>query len=279
METETLTAEQERQKSLEELEKLRPLDDDLMRELFRNCKELVQLVLRIITDKTDLVVKEVHTQYDMHRLAGARSLCLDVIAEDSEGKIFNLEIQRSDDGAHAVRVRYHSSSLDVEYLKAGAKFSDLPITFVIFITENDVWKQGKPVYHFKWYDTENNIVLDDGAHILYVNGAYNKEGDNSDIAKLTHDFRCSNAEDMQIGLLAERTKYFKQTPEGVTYMCKIIEDRVNETAKRAEHNKAVDTAIKMIIKGLIPLEDIAEYNNLSLDEVKSLAEKHKPATA
>lgn len=269
----------ERQRSLAEIERLRPLDDDLMRELFRNCKELAELVLRIITEKPDLAVMEVHTQYDLKRLAGARSICLDVLATDSEGQIYNLEIQRSDTGAHAARARYHSSAIDVEHLKKGQDFTKLPITYVIFITEDDVWGKGECAYHFEWYSKKSELYLNDGAHIIYVNGAYNKEGDTSDLARLMHDFRCTKSEDMNFGLLAERTKYFKETPEGVSYMCKIIEDRVNETAKKAKYEQSVSIAVRMISKGLLSFEDIAEYSSLTIDEVKALAEKTKPVTA
>lgn len=273
------TAEQLRQDNLDRIARYRPLDDDFMRELFRNNIPLSELVLRIITGKYDLKITSQETQYDMKRLAGARSICLDVLATDDNGEKYNIEIQRSDACAYAKRARYHSSSLDIEYLNAGDDFSLLPITYVIFITENDVRGEGRPVYDFERRDTGNGKPLNDGAHIIYVNGAYNNEADNSDIAKLMHDFRCSKAEDMQIGLLAERTKYFKETPEGVSYMCKLNEDMCNEAAKAARYEQAVETAVKLIKKGLMTLEDIAECSNLSLDEVKALAEKHKPATA
>lgn len=72
------TPEQVRQESLEQLKGLRPIDDIFMREMFRNNIELTQYTLRLITEITDLVVTEVHTQYDLHRLASSRSLIIDV---------------------------------------------------------------------------------------------------------------------------------------------------------------------------------------------------------
>ena len=50
------------------------------------------------------------------------------------GKKINLEVQRADAGATSKRARYHSSSLDVEFLKTKDDFSMLPETYVIFIT-------------------------------------------------------------------------------------------------------------------------------------------------
>lgn len=45
----------------------------------------------------------------------------------------------------------------------------------------------------------------------YENGAY--QGD-SDIGKLMHDFRCTDASDMNFVLLAGRTRYLKENPKG-----------------------------------------------------------------
>ena len=47
----------------------------------------------------------------------------------------------------------------------------------------------------------------DGEHILYVNGEY--RGD-SDIGKLMHDFNCTDADDMNFKLMADRTRYLKE---------------------------------------------------------------------
>jgi hypothetical protein len=67
------------------LKNLRPIDDAFFREIFRNNKPLTEYVLRLFLNKPDLVVIEQETQYDLKRLLGARSLCLDVKATDSTG--------------------------------------------------------------------------------------------------------------------------------------------------------------------------------------------------
>lgn len=74
-ETEQKRKERERQEDLQRLRGFRPIDDDFMRCLFKNNIPLAELVLRIITDKQDLVITDSQTQKDMKRLAGARSVC------------------------------------------------------------------------------------------------------------------------------------------------------------------------------------------------------------
>ena len=141
-----LTPEEERQQNLEQLAKYRPLDDDFMRELFRNNLELAQYVLRIIIGKPDLKLTKEETQYDLQHLFGERSICLDVFGVDDENQQYDIEVQRQDKGASPQRARYHSSAMDVDNLREKQQFEKLPNTYVIFITENDFFGKGKAVY-------------------------------------------------------------------------------------------------------------------------------------
>lgn len=266
-----LTPEQQLQESLIQLKNYRPLDDDFMRELFRNSWNLTELVLRIITGIKDLTLIRQETQYDLKRLAGAKAVCLDVYGTDSHGRWYDLEVQRADDGARPERARYHSSAMDIEALPKGREFEELPITYVIFITENDVFGGNKAVYEIE-RSVKNyyHMPFADGSHILYVNGAY--AGDD-DIGKLMHDFRCTNADDMHYELMARATRYYKETPEGVSYMCKVMEERIKENVEIAEYNYSLKTAERMLAKGTYTLEEIAEVTALSLEEVQQLADE------
>lgn len=84
-----LTAtEQQHQEDLQRLRDLRPIDDDFMRCLFKDNIPLAEFVLRIITGKQDLIITDCETQKDRKRLAGARSICLDVIQHPRCSKSF-----------------------------------------------------------------------------------------------------------------------------------------------------------------------------------------------
>ena len=267
------TESQWHEDDLSTIENYRPLDDDFMRELFRNDLPLAQLVLRIITGIEDLELTKEETQYDLKRLLGSRSICLDVFGTDSKGRKFDLEIQRADRGATPQRARYHSSAIDVEFLKAKEKFEELPVSYVIFITENDVRGENKLIYNFEWTDTANGTPLNDGAHIIFVNGAYNNAEDTSDLAKLVHDFRCKRAEDMKIKELADKTRYFKETPEGVSIMCKAIEEMRNEAAKEAAMLEKVQMVMNFLSLGTVSKTDIAKASGLTLDEINEIEQQ------
>lgn len=132
-----------------------------------------------------------------------------------------MEIQRAEKGASPHRTRYHSSVMDIENLDAGQEFEELPDTYTIFITEKDFYGKGEPIYVVERINLTTGQNFEDGEHILYVNGEYREE---SELGKLMHDFNCTEADDMIFGLMAERTRYLKENPEGVNEMCKAMED-------------------------------------------------------
>ncbi len=177
-----------------------------------------------------------------------------------------MEIQRKDAGAGAKRARHNSSLLDAHILKSGDDTEDIPDSYIIFITENDIMKGKQPIYPVERYVTigNNTVLFGDGSHILYVNGKYRG---NDEIGRLMHDFSCTNPNDMNYEALAKKARYFKQDEEGVAVMCKIMEDMRNEAAL----NNARETARRMIIDGELSLEKIARYvPSLSMDELKEL---------
>ena len=123
-ETEDKKREKRHQEDLERLRSFRPIDDTFMRGLFKDNLPLAELVLRIITGKKDLTLLKCETQADLKRVTGARSICLDAYAEDSTGKKYDMEVQRSDNGADPHRARYHSSVMDVENLDEKQDYRD-----------------------------------------------------------------------------------------------------------------------------------------------------------
>ena len=271
------TPEQIRRESIEQLKRLRPIDDIFMREMFRNNIELTEFALRAITEISDLVITEVHTQYDLHRLAGSRSLRIDVHGRDSADRRYSMEIERSDKGASPYRSRYISSAMDVEFLNTRDEFTELPVSYVIFITEADIFGEGKRVYRIERMNVTIGKPFNDGEHIIYLNSSYKNEGETSGLAKLAHDFLCEDPDDMHLPLMAETARYYKENPKGVEHMCQSMEDRIKAETAAETAAQAIEIALGMILKGKLSLEEIAEYSKLPIDEIRSLAEKNRPA--
>ena len=254
--------EVQHQKDLEYIKNFRLIDDDFMKKVFED-KECVQLVLQIIMEIPDLIVTEVHTEYEINNLYG-RSVRLDVHAVDSQDKEYDIEIQRRDKGASSMRARYNSSIMDTNALAAGSEFSELPETYVIFITENDVLKKNLPIYHIERVITETGELFDDKAHIIYVN---NEIKDDTPLGRLMQDFVCKNADDMYYGTLAERVREYKESEGGLNSMCRAMEEMRNEAEVRGKEEASAAIAENLRRAGFS--EDIIQQvTQINKDEKK-----------
>ena len=60
---------------------------------------------------------------------------------------------------------------------------------------------------------------------------------------------------------------------GVSKMCEAMDRIAEKRAAEAAYNRSVETALKMIARGKLTLEEIAEDSGLTLEEVKELADK------
>ena len=258
----------------------RPIDDNFMIHIFKNNNPLVEYVLRIILGKDDLVVESSETQFELGVL-GYRNLKLDVYAKDKDGKVYDIEIQRDSSGAIPKRARYHSSAIDATYLNKGDDFDALPESYVIFFTEKDIMKENEPLYTIDRIIGQTGKAFNDGTHIIYVNGQYKDV--HTALGKLIHDFICTEAKDMLCEPMAEITKYYKETPEGVNSMCKSVEDYAKsyaekyakeyaeEYAKKERQNERFEMIKKLIKKGFLSNEEIANSLDMPLEEVQRIA--------
>ena len=210
---------QKKNRYLEKIKQLRLMDDTFFNSCFDGNIPCMEVVLRAIMGNDRLRVTKVITQQSVPNLYG-RAVRFDALATDGE-TIYDVEIQRSDEGANPRRARFNSSMIDSREVSKGTLFPDLPETYVIFITEHDVWKRGKPLYMVRRTFEDTEEVFNDGTHILYVNGECQSE---SPLGRLMHDFFCSDPNDMYSDVLAERVRFFKEDEKGVAAMCNVMKE-------------------------------------------------------
>ena len=242
------------------------IDDEYMTAFFDERPDCVELILRIILGRNDLVVDNVKVQHLIKNLQG-RSIQLDIHSRTTMEE-FNVEIQKDPERANPKRLRYHGSILDANTINPGDEFENLPETYVIFITGTDYYGKGKPIYHVERFviDDDGGQLFNDELHIMYVNGAY--EGDD-DIGKLMHDFRCQEPDDMNYQLIKDRATYLKKTEKGVRHMSDVMQSYVNEEV----HKRSLNIAKQMLVDGKLTYDEVAEYFGLTMDEVEELAGK------
>lgn len=131
-------------------------------------KPVCQEMLRTILEDEELIVQDVITQNSEKNLYG-RSVRLDALCTLGNGEKCNIEIQRSDNDDHLRRVRYNASSITLRNSQIGTKFDKIPEVYVVFISEFDVFKMGKTVYHVDNVIRETKKIVQDGLHRIFVN--------------------------------------------------------------------------------------------------------------
>lgn len=263
--TETPSQIAAREHRVAEARKFNLLSNVFMRVAFRD-KRACQYVLRVLTGIPDLVVKEVRTEYRVSKI-NSHDVVLDVLAEDGNGRLYNIEIQRADTVDHAKRVRLHGAMIDGEYLAKGKTYADLPDLFIIYISETDIWKAGYTTYLVEKRFKNTDIPYDDGLHIMYVNAAVN---DGTETAKLMQYFKVTDPNDMSHGDLSKRVHLLKCEEGGYLEMCEISERIFTEGRAEGrvegELEKAKDMAIRLADMG-VPVEKIAEAAKVTVDMV------------
>ena len=242
------------------------MSDIFMRNVFKK-RECLEYVLQVIMEKQDLYVIDQVIQKDYKNLQG-RSAVMDCVARDSTGKQFDVEIQQDNEGASPKRARYHSGLMDMNTLNPGQDFEELPESYVIFITRDDILGYGLPIYHIDRQIKVLNEAFQDEAHIIYVNS---RKQDDTELGRLMHDLHCKKADEMHSPILAKRMYELKETQKGVELMChemeKIYSEGMESGEKRGELKAKKETALSMAEEGM-NIQKIARLVKVSEKDVQ-----------
>ena len=103
---------------------------------------------------------------------------------------------------------------------------------------------------------------------------------------LDDDFSCTNAEDMNYSVLADRVRYFKEDEKGVSTMCKAMEDMRNEAHEEGRREGKIEgriegkregrlegrtaerrTHIREMLLDHVPIEKIKQYTSATDEEI------------
>ena len=256
-----------REKRIEEAKKFTLLNNTFMTVALNHIPSC-QHVLRIITGIPDLVVKEVRVQYRVSKVT-SRDAVLDILAEDSKGKLYNIEIQRSDTIDHARRTRFYGAMIDSEFLEKGTTYKEMPEVQIIYISEKDIWKNGKIVYEVEKSFRGTDAVYDDGIHVTYVNAAVD---DDSELSKLMKYFATADPNDMSQGELSKRVHYLKCEEGGIKIMCQVT-DRFWKEGKRVGKKQGKIEQARLTAQNLAKMGFSVEKISKAINMDMGLVEK------
>lgn len=244
--------------------------DDLMSMVFDGNIKATELLLKVILQRDDIQVKSVVGQREFQNpVVGGRDIRLDIWAQDSTGKHYNVEVQQKLEGAHIRRARFNSSMMDSRMLKKGQDFSELQDSYMVFITRTDIFGHGIPIYTIDRHFKETDELFDDGSHIIYVNGAY--KGDDA-IGNLLHDFVCKESKDMYYSELAAGMRHFKEEG-GRKKMSEAVEKYAAEKAENVRLNALLDSIRKLMDNMKLGVEQAMNVLEISDSDREILLEK------
>ena len=181
------------------------LMDDLFMKVVLQDSKCTEFILQTIMNNAKLKLKKQILQKNLSNLHG-HSLILDCLCEDEANNIYNIEIQNNVSGAQPKRARYHAALLDMHSLKKGKDFTQLPRSYVIFITAKDVLHGQQQIYHVERMIQESGKPFSDESHIIYFNTSYI---DNSPLGKLAEDFHALETNKMHSPILSKRVEALK----------------------------------------------------------------------
>ncbi len=93
------------------------------------------------------------------------------------------------------------------------------------------------------------------------------------IGDLMHDFHCKKADDMKNKILADRTRYLKESDKGVKHMCRIMEDFAKEERKDERNETTIEMAAKLLESGKMSEDEITELYKLTAKQMKAIKER------
>ena len=249
----------------------------------RLCKKLIERILQIPVRDIRYMEEEKVIKADY----AGKGIRLDVYVADEKNTVYNIEMQMrkpTGDGLYK-RTRYYQSMIDADLLKIGRDYDELNPTIIVFICPFAVFDAKRHKYTFRnRCDEDTNLELGDGAVKVFLS----TEGEIDDIdpkikaflnyvkGKMSNDAFVQEI-DQEIHkikqITRERVKY-------MTYELKIQEERkyaFKEGLAEGEVRGEIKGKAKMVLgllKKNMPLSDIADVSEWSVEQIKELAEKN-----
>lgn len=232
-------------------------------------KDAAEYVLRLCMDMPDLKILRSNTQQALRNIIG-KSSTLDFVAQDSDGKIYNIEVQNSDSSSYfgAKRSRYYQSLIDSAFVEKGMDYDKLPEVYILFLTPfNPLEKYGRHKVIYRKHSDLDGVDWDNGVHEIYINA---QEKDATKLSEMMQYFITANPEDNRFGALSDAVNKQKTDTEEVSFMCKEVEEYANERAAKAAAEaaakaaaKAASKTVKSLLDDGMPLEKALKHADIS----------------
>ena len=214
------------------------------------CRELLELVLGFRIAKVTVSKEKCFVYHPEYK--GVR---LDILAADEKNTHYNVEMQVFRKRKPGKRSRYYHSQIDMELLRSGQDYEELPDSYVIFICDFDPFYRKKYRYTFDMTCREDgDVALEDGSHTVFL-------------------ITCGENEDE---VPAELVKFLKYVKAGLKESSEDFQDSFVKRVQIAVRNVKASREMEeqyMLLEELIKEEReqaLAEGRELGLSEGREL---------
>jgi len=230
------------------------------------CTRVLETLLDIKIIKVEYIQKEVifKENYDN------KGIRLDVYLEDSNGVIYDIEmqVQALKEEEFAKRLRYYQALIDASILYVGQDYEQLKKLYIIFICPFKLFDGEQQIYTFKNYCKENKEIelKDDVTKILVSTKGKKDKNVNADLEALFAYINGNKVDNPLVNMIDDRVKFIKNQEEErtmyVQYGLKIRDER--KEAK--EEGRAEGRAEGRVEATIENLKSIMETFHVSLEQ-------------
>ena len=243
------------------------------------CKRLLEILLEIEIDKINIYQEEtIDVDY------ASKGVRLDVYAKNST-QAFNVEMQTSNTKELAERARYYQGVIDVDCLNSGQHYKELKDSYVIFICIDDIFERGRAKYVFENLCIEEpSIKLNDRTHkCFFIASNCDKIITNKEqyafLKMVIQNKSESSFTDKILNLVTDAKKnlqwkrqYMDLEREKLYAYDDGLEKGLAQGLEEGAKKKALEAAKNLLKMNIGTVDQIAEAEGLSIEEVNSLKE-------
>lgn len=254
-------------------EELQISDDFMFSVIMRNpkyCKPFLERILGVRISRIEYPEYQdtIDLTYD------AKSVRLDIFVEGDEDSVYCIEMQTTNNKNLPKRARYYESMIDLNILEKGEDYRKLKKNFVIFVCTFDLFKKGRHIYTFeKRCVQEPEMALGDETTTIILNTKGTKDDVSPEMKKLLDYIDGKEPEDSYTKELDEAVVSTRKNEKWkVSYMTLQMhyQEKFEQGLEQGIEQGNRQSALRMLQEGDLPVEKIAKYSGLTVDEVLEL---------
>ncbi len=237
------------------------------------CKEFLEMVLAGKIGK----IACLSPQNTVAAGVEAKSVRLDLLVKDEEGKTYDVEMQVSNEHNIPKRMRYYQAAIDIAFLDKGAHYKALNDCYIIFVCLFDAVGKGKPLYTFENICLEDKETpLQDGTKKIIINAEAFGKAEDAELKGFLEYLKTGTANTEYTGrieTMIQAVKQNEQARQEYRFMSGFEMDAREEGRTQGfsdgSHQAKLETAAAMKLEGFA-FTLIAKITGLSVEEVKAL---------